>query len=347
MINFQHIRKVAVLRALQLGDLLCAIPAIRALRRQVPHAVITLIGLPWADAFVRRFAHYFDRFEPFPGYPGLPERSYSVRDIASFITKMQDESFDLVLQLQGNGSIVNPLVALFGGKYTAGYYQGAGYSPSDDLFIEYPSHAHEVYRHLLLMQHLNIPQQGTQLEFPITGEDKDAFTALQLPIRAGDYVCIHPGSRGAWRQWPPSAFARMADHCAALGYDIVITGTADEMPLVMEVSRSMRHKPIITAGKTSLGALALLLKQARAVLSNCTGVSHIASALNIPGVIISMDGEPKRWGPLNHHTLSTIDWTHTPDMDLVEEQLTSKLKTAISPLDQQRFNSVDYVFQSG
>jgi ADP-heptose:LPS heptosyltransferase len=65
--------------------------------------------------------------------------------------------------------------------------------------------------------------------------------------------------------------------------------------------------------------MTVLIKNAFAVLSNCTGVSHIASALNTPGVIISMDGEPERWGPQQKDILYTHDWLREPDFQKIKE----------------------------
>src|SRR5690606_13899994 len=89
---------IAVIRPLYLGDLLCAVPALRALRAAAPGVPITLIGLPWASEFAQRFNRYVDEFLAFPGWPGIPEREPTRAALCSFYTAIRDRCFDLVLQ---------------------------------------------------------------------------------------------------------------------------------------------------------------------------------------------------------------------------------------------------------
>src|SRR5579885_2877976 len=136
-------RRIAILRALQLGDLLCAVPAFRALRSALPDAEIVLIGLPWARVFV-------DRFREFPGWPGLPERPPLIERIPDFLTAMQAERFDLAVQLHGSGPFVNPLTALFGARRCAGFYLPGGWRPDPALFVPWPDRGTEIRRLLHL-----------------------------------------------------------------------------------------------------------------------------------------------------------------------------------------------------
>ena len=313
-------KKIAVFRALQLGDMLCAVPAFRALRSAYPNAEITLLGLPWSESFVERFSHYIDYFVHFPGYPGLPEQQFNRDDWSLFVNTINSQNFDLIIQMQGNGTIVNKMLQEFFPATLAGFHSENNLM-DPDLFLTYPDGISEIDRHLSLMNHLGINSKGRFLEFPVSDTEKKNLQALNLKLVPKKYVCIHPGSRGSWRQWPTSHFASLANECLKLGFEIVVTGTNEESGITSQVVEKIEGKVTNLTGKTGLGEVAQLIKDAYLLVSNCTGVSHIAAATETPSIVISMDGEPERWGPINKSVHRTIDWTKEQDLNKVQESM--------------------------
>lgn len=302
-----HPQSIAVFRALQLGDWLCAMPAMRALRQAYPQAHIALIGLAWSRVLVERFRHLFDEFIDFPGFPGLPEQPFVPAKTLAFLSHMQDRNFDLLLQMQGNGNIVNLLLMLCGAKDYAGFYREEHFQPNPDHFLIYPDGGSEIHRHLKLMEFLGIPAQGDHLEYPLYAEDYRAFDALDLDLIPGGYVCIHPGARAEVRQWDSTHFAGLADFCAEAGCRVVLTGVESERPLTAAVAAAMQHPVLDLTGKTTLGTVGVLIERARLLICNDTGVSHVAAALRCPSVVITLTDEEDRWHPLDLHLHRVVD----------------------------------------
>lgn len=286
--------RIAVFRALQLGDFLCAVPALRALRAAHREAHITLIALPWARELAARFRDYVDDFIAFPGFPGMPERAPDVDAIAPFFERLRSRGFDLALQLHGSGELSNPITVLLAAADNAGYYRPGHWRPGE-RFHPWRDDEHEVLRWLRLLELVGIPARGTQLEFPLREPDWQEWRALRL----GDYAVIHPGSQLASRRWPAERFAEVGDALAAEGLRIVLTGSASERELTRRVKAGMREPALDLAGRTTLGALGALIARARLVVCNDTGVSHIAAALGTPSVVVSCGSEPRRWAPLD------------------------------------------------
>ena len=294
-------RRIVVFRALQLGDMLCAVPALRALRAAAPQAQITLIGLPWAREFGQRFSQYIDDVVAFPGAPELPEQACAAEEIrARFYREMQARSFDLALQLHGDGRATNAIVHRLGARRQAGFL-APGQAPitDDGIFIPYAEDQPEAQRLLRLIEALGATARGDGFEFPISSPEWRELARLcaAYGLRPGEYVCLHPGSRAATRRWSPDAFAVVADALATRGWRVVITGSDDERPITQAVVRGMHASAVDLAGLTSLGVLAALLTGARLLVGNDTGVAHVAHALCVPSVVIYTASSPARWAP--------------------------------------------------
>lgn len=304
----QSPRRVAVFRALQLGDVLCGVPALRSLRRGLPAAHISFVGLPWARGFADRFSHLVDDFIEFPGYPGLPERGWQFDAVAQFFAELRARDLDLAVQLHGSGGITNPLVADFGARLAAGFYQPGAPSPGWS-FVPW-ERRHEIHQLLAPMQRLGMPLCGDHLEFPITPHDEREFAALaSRHALRGPYVVVHGGSRMPSRRWPARRFSEVARALAERSYRIVLTGAAPEGEIAREIAARMGCASINLAGHTSLGSLAVLIREASLLVSNDTGVSHIAAALGTPSVIVACGSDVERWRPLDaeHHTVLSSD----------------------------------------
>jgi ADP-heptose:LPS heptosyltransferase len=287
-------KTIAVLCALQLGDSLCAVPALRALRRRWPAARVTLIGLPWARELATRFADYLDDFMELPGFPGLPECGYEPRAAVRFVREAQQRRFDLALQLQGPGEASNALVALLGARRMAGYFREGQFCPDATSFLPWRDDDHETERAIRLLTALGAPACGAELEAPVLPADRQELAAVtnarDLP-RSG-YVCVHPGARLPSRRWYPERFALVADELAARGLRIVITGTAGEATLARVVLRHMRAAAVDLVGKTTLGALTALLDGAALLVTNDTAVRYVAAARGTPCVAIVCGSNP-------------------------------------------------------
>ena len=291
---------LAVFRARQLGDMLCAIPALRAVRAALPQTRIALIGLPWAEHFAARFPRYIDEFIAFPGHPAFPEQAVQQHRLAEFYASMRARRFAVALQMHGSGEHSTDVTRAFGACAIAGY--GDAKSGEREQFHPYPESGAEPLRLLELVSLLGAPAHGEHLEFPLTDADERELGASGLAdgLAPGGYVCIHPGARIRDKCWHPARFAQVADQIATeFDVRIVLTGSAAEAPLTAAIASRMRYRALDAAAPISVGAMAALMSRARLLISNDTGVSHIAAGLKLNSIVIFSKADMRRWAPLD------------------------------------------------
>ncbi|MBC7994697.1 MAG: lipopolysaccharide heptosyltransferase II [Rhizobacter sp.] len=128
---------------------------------------------------------------------------------------------------------------------------------------------------------------------------QQATAAVSLSPK--NYWAFAPGAEyGPAKCWPASHYAELARALhAAHGLPVVLLGSGKEAALCEEISNAAPGACRVLAGKTSLIDAMALIAAARGVVSNDSGLMHVAAAFGIPQVAVFGSTSPEHTPPLN------------------------------------------------
>ena len=117
-------------------------------------------------------------------------------------------------------------------------------------------------------------------------------------LEPGAYIVLAPGAEyGPAKQWPASNAARL---CQQLDTPVVLLGTGKDQAFCQQIQTQAASARLLNlAGKTSLEQAMDLVSAARAMVSNDSGLMHVAAALGVPQVALFGSSSPHHTPPLN------------------------------------------------
>lgn len=268
--------RILVLRALGLGDLLTAVPALRALRTAHPlHELV--LAAPRRLGEAAAATGVVDRLLP---------ASAPAREVPQAIDWTGPPPA-VAVDLHGNGPASHlPLQALRPARLLA-YAHPATPRIAGPVWRE---DEHERSRWCRLLTWYGIPADPEDLRIGTPPE----------PSPAPGAVVVHPGADAGARRWPPERFAAVAHALHRAGRRVIVTAGAGEGPLARQVAAQAGLPPSAVLGgavDVPFGELAALVAGARAVIVGDTGLAHLASALGTPSVVLFGPVAPRLWGP--------------------------------------------------
>ncbi|MBF0109591.1 MAG: lipopolysaccharide heptosyltransferase II [Magnetococcales bacterium] len=126
------------------------------------------------------------------------------------------------------------------------------------------------------------------------------FRGLGLPLDGRPNIAFCPGAEyGPAKRWPVHHFKTLASHCSHEGWRVLVLGSGKEQSLGAEIAAAAGTNGCNLAGATSLGEAVDLLSFVQAVVTNDSGLMHIAAALNRPLVAIFGSSDPHHTPPLS------------------------------------------------
>lgn len=277
-------RKVVVLGETRLGAFLCSTPALRALREALPAAEIVMITAVALRDLVCRLSS-LDRYVALPPLP-FGQHAENARLLTRFFQAMQEEDFDLGIQMHGYGIQSQPFFGLLGAKVNAGFVGPADMPGVMEAAFPFPQRGHTIDRFLELTTFLGAPFCGRDTEFPLRPEDGVEAERL-LASASRPLIGIHPGARSSERRWEP---ARFAEASASLqertGGTVLILGGESDQPIAEHIAQGVVGCCLNLTGRTSLPVLGAVIKRLSVLLANDSGPAHIGYTVGAPTVTL-------------------------------------------------------------
>ncbi len=261
---------VLALRALGLGDLLTAIPALRALTAAFPRC-IRLLAAPPALAPLAHAGADLDGVVPLSGLDG----------------RLPCTRPDVAVNLHGRGPESHRLLLGTDPRRLLAFRHPA--IPETAAAPLWREEEHEVDRWCRLLRAFEIEADPADLRL-----DPGRLPVVALP--AGTTV-LHPGAKAAARRWPADRWAQVARAEVDRGRPVLVTCGPGEEALAEEVVHGAGLPESCLQRPSSVLALAGTVAAAGRVVCGDTGVAHLATALGRPSVVLFGPSAPARWGP--------------------------------------------------
>jgi ADP-heptose:LPS heptosyltransferase len=261
-----------------LGDLICFIPALRAIGERHPGAALELMArFELARFAVGRTpivrAHSIDRAEVARLFAVTSEDAGAGRAFFSSFERIysffaaDNDRFRRSLAALAHDVNFYPFRPLDNGHVAAGYLRSldAPVGPS-------------------LVAHIDLLPD-------------DIAAATAILARAGleprSFMLILPGSGSRAKNWPPANFVALAQLLTPRTRSLCVLGPAEA-----ELGDVFRAAGIPSIDGLELGVVAALAARARVFVGNDSGVAHLAAAAGAPGVVLFGPTDPQRWCPL-------------------------------------------------
>ncbi|WP_409075004.1 ADP-heptose--LPS heptosyltransferase RfaF [Pantoea sp. C3] len=296
--------KILVIGPSWVGDMMMSQSLYRTLKAEHPDAVIDVMAPAWCRPLLSRMPEVNQALAMPLGHGAL-----EIGERRRLGKSLRGSHYDRAYVLPN--SFKSALVPFFAGiKRRVGWRGEMRYGLLNDLRkLDKAAFPLMVERYVALgydtpvSSAKQLPQPLLRPQLQVEDQEK-IETAAQFQLSADrPIVGFCPGAEfGPAKRWPHYHYAALAQQLIAEGYQVVLFGSAKDRPTGEEIIAALpdeaRSHCRNLSGDTSLEQAVILLAHCRAVVSNDSGLMHIAAALNRPLVALYGPSSPDFTPPL-------------------------------------------------
>ncbi len=292
--NPVKIRKILLLRSNTIGDMITFLPVAQYLKKKLPDSIITMAGTNTGIA-VARHSKFIDNFLTID----FDILNSNTLKLHRFLAHLFGKKYDLVILSTADYNFKEM-------KYLTNTYTVSPEQENSGCFsysVMPPADKSEIVRNLSIVENLfNNHYDDLYPEiYPLKKYDIDD---LDEP-----YVVFHVGGKRLTRILPLDIqITSISKLVKTFGkkYKFILTGHGKiEDEIIGKITDDVKGV-VSFSSKLDLEQLIYVLWNSSAVISNDTGIAHLAGALNKPQVVIWGPGDIKKWCPVNRNKQEII-----------------------------------------
>jgi heptosyltransferase-2 len=321
----KEIKKILIIKWGGMGDIILATSIMEDIYTSFPKSKIHLNTLPeWKSLF-----HNDQRFEKIWGTKKSQEVGL-LKHLYSWIKEIKSENYDLIIDLQTNDRTRIYLTILKmikkGPEFIIGNHPVFPYSifPKKINKIEHPFH--------LLQRTINtigVESKTIHPKLYITKEENKLGLDIlkKNNLIKKKYVVFICGSnrKGKLKRWGAQNFVELSNLIRSyLNLKVILIGGPDDIS-ECELISCMDKRIINLCNKTKLKVLPNIFKNAKFIIGNDTGTSHLVAATKTPMIEIFGPTDPKKSKPLRK-TIIAVKASHSSMNNVSANYIFNKIK---------------------
>ncbi len=275
---------ILVIRLSSIGDIVLASPILRILRNTFSNANIDFLTL--------------DRFSEINLFNPRISKIFSVNKSKLKFNKIEFiyegkivdiGQYDFIVDLQNNKYSHKIIKKIATSKTQVYSYPKNRLHKLSLVYLKKPliNDFHVVKEYLKALERLQLNDDGLGLEFWLKGEIQYLPFTKNTTSNTKKKIAIAPGAAHKTKQWIAENFVELIDQLL-IKYDseIVLLGGKNEQYLCQIIEKQINGEIINLSGQKTIIETAKIIDEADVLITNDTGLMHIAAARQTPIVAI-------------------------------------------------------------
>jgi len=287
--------KTAVICSAGIGDALMATPLIYNVYRESGNRKIDLISYS-------RVKEIF-RFNKYVGNVFLFDKN-KVIESARFFLKIRKAKYDLIFCAQPANTLFDAVLSSSSrfnikiDKINKNILEEKINSLYDYIIPnDFSRHRVELNLDMGRKLGIEVKEDSSDINFEYPDDAPNGMKETVKNLASKKYICIHPGSGGAYKRWNLENFIELIKNIKNLSGDsIVLLGGKDEINLCREIEEKCGNVENF-CGELNLFETGFVLSKSRLLICNDSGIMHLATAGKIPLIALFGPTNPLHIGP--------------------------------------------------